>query len=217
MTDSTEPQSAQDFWESFYQERDQIWTGDPNPLLVREAAGLTPGTALDLGSGEGGDAIWLAQQGWTVTAADISATALGRAAGHAASAGVGDRITWTKHDLSQSFPDGAFDLVSAQFLHSPVELEGERNGILRRAAEAVAPGGVLLIGSHAGWASNQHEHQHKHADVHFPTLAEMLEAIAPAPGEWQVETKDEVSREWTGPDGSTGVRTDTVLRVRRLS
>ncbi|MEV6277397.1 class I SAM-dependent methyltransferase [Nocardia sp. NPDC051832] len=216
MTDSTAPQSAQDFWEAFYQERDQIWTGNPNPLLVREAADLTPGTALDLGSGEGGDAIWLAQRGWTVTAADISATALGRAAGHAEAAGVGDRITWTKHDLTQSFPEGAFDLVSAQFLHSPVEADGERNDILRRAAaEAVAPGGVLLIGSHAGWASNQ-QHDH-HPDVHFPTLDEMLDAIAEVPGEWQVETKDEVAREWTAPDGTTGVRTDTVLRIRRLS
>ncbi|GAB2647435.1 SAM-dependent methyltransferase [Nocardia goodfellowii] len=212
MADTSASQSAQDFWEAFYQERDQIWTGNPNPLLVREAIDLTPGTALDLGSGEGGDAIWLAQRGWTVTAADISATALGRAAGHAEAAGVGDRITWVKHDLAQSFPEGTFDLVSAQFLHSPVEVEGERNQILRRAAAAVAPGGALLIGSHAGWASNQHEHHH---DVHFPTLEEMLDAIAGVPGEWQVQTKDEVEREWTAPDGTTGVRTDSVLRVHR--
>ncbi|MGW0245962.1 SAM-dependent methyltransferase [Nocardia goodfellowii] len=213
MTDTSASQSAQDFWEAFYQERDQIWTGNPNPLLVREATDLTPGTALDLGSGEGGDAIWLAQRGWTVTAADISSTALGRAAGHAEAAGVGDRITWVKHDLSQTFPEGTFDLVSAQFLHSPVEAAGERSQILRRAAAAVAPGGALLIGSHAGWASNQHEHHH---DVHFPTLEEMLDAIAGVPGEWQVQTKDEVEREWTAPDGTTGVRTDSVLRVRRL-
>ncbi|MFC9896887.1 class I SAM-dependent methyltransferase [Nocardia sp. NPDC127579] len=215
MTETTEPQSAHDFWEAFYQERDQIWTGNPNPLLVREATDLTPGTALDLGAGEGGDAIWLAQRGWRVTAADISATALGRAAGHAAAAGVGDRITWAKHDLTQSFPDGSFDLVSAQFLHSPVEADGARDGILLRAAAAVAPGGVLLIGSHAGWASNQH-HDH-HAEVRFPTMDEMLDAVAPAPGTWEVETKAEVEREWTAPDGSTGLRTDTVLRIRRTA
>ncbi|MEU8900734.1 class I SAM-dependent methyltransferase [Nocardia sp. NPDC048505] len=215
MTETTPPQSAQDFWESFYQERDQIWTGNPNPLLVREAAALTPGTALDLGSGEGGDAIWLAQQGWTVTAADISATALGRAAAHAEKAGVGARITWTEHDLMRTFPEGVFDLVSAQFLHSPVEQDGERDQILRRAAAAVAPGGALLIGSHAGWASNQAE-AHSHHDVHFPTLDEMLAAIAPAPEEWQIETKDLVEREWTAPDGSTGTRSDSVLRLRRI-
>ncbi|MET7770760.1 class I SAM-dependent methyltransferase [Nocardia sp. NPDC005366] len=214
MTDTTAPRSAQEFWEGFYQERDQIWTGKPNPLLVREARDLPPGTALDLGCGEGGDAIWLAERGWRVTAVDISATALGRAAAHAGNAGVGDRIEWAEHDLALTFPEGTFDLVTAQFFHSPVDKSGEQTRILRRAADAVAPAGALLIGSHAGWPSFV---DHSHTDVHFPTLAELLDGLELTPGQWRVETSEEVERELTGPEGQVGLRTDTVLRVRRTA
>jgi 2-polyprenyl-3-methyl-5-hydroxy-6-metoxy-1,4-benzoquinol methylase len=126
MTDPSAPDSAQQFWDGFYQEREHVWSGRPNPLLVREVASLTPGTALDLGCGEGADAIWLAEQGWRVTAVDISETALDRAAARAMEAGIRDGIVWTRHDLSQSFPAGVFDLVSAQFFHSPVAAADER-------------------------------------------------------------------------------------------
>lgn len=213
MTDSTASQPAQEFWEEFYQDRGQIWTGNPNELLVREVAGLTPGTALDLGCGEGGDAVWLAQQGWRVTAVDVSATALRRAGAHAEEAGVADRIEFAEHDLAQTFPEGYFDLVSAQFFHSPVAQADERTKVLRRAAEAVASDGVLLIAGHAGWASFV---EHPHVDVHFPTMDEVLDGLAIAPDEWRVETADAVERELTGPDGQLGTRSDTILRLRRL-
>ena len=96
------------------------WSGKPNASLVEEVAELEPGTALDLGCGQGGDAIWLAAQGWTVTATDISQTALDIAARHAAEAGVS--VTWERHDLADSQPAGRFDLVTTSFLHSEVEL-----------------------------------------------------------------------------------------------
>ncbi len=203
--------STRQFWEDFYQDKDQIWSGKANPLLVREVASLTPGTALDLGSGEGGDAIWLTQQGWRVTAVDISDTALKRAAGHAAEAGA-EGITWERHDLATSFPEGRFDLVSAQFFHSPVEPAGERDKALRRSAEAVAPGGTLLIVGHYGWPSWLTEPPHQ---VHFPTTREVLEALALPQGEWTVELEDVVERDFPGPDGQPGTRSDNVLRVRR--
>ncbi|MFI6364694.1 class I SAM-dependent methyltransferase [Nocardia sp. NPDC050630] len=202
---------TQEFWEGFYQDRDQIWTGKPNPLLVREAASLDPGTALDLGCGEGADAVWLAGLGWRVTAVDVSSTALRRAAVHAEQAGVGERIVFAEHDLAQSFPDGEFDLVSAQFFHSPVAQDDERTKVLRRAAEAVGIGGVLLIAGHAGWPSFI-EDRH---DVHFPTMDEVLDGLALG-ADWSVETKDAVEREITGPEGQVGLRTDTVLRLRRV-
>jgi SAM-dependent methyltransferase len=118
------------YWDDFYAEKDAVWSGKPNDLLVRYAADLSPGTALDLGCGEGGDALWLADRGWQVTAVDVSEVALRRGAAHAADAGVESRITWQRHDLAESFPDGTFDLVSAQFLHSPVAEDGEREDVL---------------------------------------------------------------------------------------
>ncbi|MEU3009631.1 class I SAM-dependent methyltransferase [Nocardia asteroides] len=202
-------QTAEEFWEGFYAERDQIWTGNANKTLVREVTGMSPGTALDLGCGEGGDAIWLAAQGWRVTAVDVSATAMERGARHAADAGV--QITWERHDLQESFPAGTFDLVSAQFLHSPVERTDERATILRKAAAAVAPGGVLVIGSHAHWptwVTTPPEH------VAFPTIEDMLGQLALGP-EWQVETAELVTSPSTSPEGVEGERADSVLRVRR--
>ncbi|HZF58086.1 MAG TPA: class I SAM-dependent methyltransferase, partial [Rubrobacter sp.] len=92
---------AKRFWEDHYRRRGRVWSGRPNPVLVDIVGSLRrPGTALDLGCGEGGDAIWLARQGWCVTAVDISATALDRAAVDAATAGVADRIDFRQHDLA---------------------------------------------------------------------------------------------------------------------
>ncbi|MGA6165199.1 SAM-dependent methyltransferase [Amycolatopsis magusensis] len=192
---------AAEFWEEFYGER-EVWSGKPNALLVREVADLRPGTALDLGCGEGGDAIWLASAGWRVTAADVSETALKRAAAHAAEAGVADRIDWQRHDFTLSFPDGEFDLVSAAFLHSPVAGDGERNRILGQAArDAVAPGGVLLIVGHAG------EHP-EHGPL--PTTAEVLDSLALGP-QWTVEADEVVPR----PESKAGTGLDNLLRLRR--
>jgi len=128
---------AEQFWEGHYRAHEQLWSGGANPVLVDVAGALPPGTALDLGCGEGGDAIWLAGRGWRVTAVDVSATALDRAATHAATAGVEARIDFQRHDLAQTFPAGAFDLVSAQYLQSPVEFPRDR--VLHAAAQTVAP------------------------------------------------------------------------------
>ncbi|WP_231619230.1 FAD-dependent oxidoreductase, partial [Nonomuraea sp. SBT364] len=156
--------TGEEFWDARYAESDQIWSGNPNDILVREISDVPPGTALDLGCGEGADAIWLAGRGWRVTAADISGVVLRRAAHRAAEAGVADRVDWQRHDLGTSFPAGVYDLVSAHFLHSYAELPRER--ILRRAAEAVAPGGLLLIVGHAGFPSWDED---GHPGGQFPT------------------------------------------------
>ncbi|MCP2291558.1 class I SAM-dependent methyltransferase [Nocardia amikacinitolerans] len=208
MTETT----AEEYWEDFYRERERAWTGKPNALLVREVADLAPGTALDLGCGEGGDALWLAERGWRVHAVDVSTIALARGAEHAAAAGVADRITWARHDLAHSFPEGSYDLVSAQFLHSPVAENGERDKILRHAADAVAPGGTLLIVAHAGWPTWMIEPPF----FEFPTIPGTLAALALPPDEWRVETQDLAERDWIGPEGQEGRREDTVLRIRRL-
>ncbi|MFD3915961.1 class I SAM-dependent methyltransferase [Streptomyces sp. NPDC058603] len=200
------------FWEDFYRAKDAVWSGNANPVLVREITGLAPSTALDLGCGEGADAIWLALGGWRVTAVDVSSTALDRAAGHAAAAGVADRVDWQRHDLGVSLPTGTFDLVSAQFLHSPLEIPRDR--ILRSAASAVAPGGTLLVVGHAGRPSWADDDTH---DARFPTNEEVLDALVLPDGQWRVERQETLERFLTAPDGRSGTVTDNLLRVRRLT
>ncbi|WKX06384.1 cyclopropane-fatty-acyl-phospholipid synthase family protein [Streptomyces sp. NL15-2K] len=209
MTD-IRPTQAAEFWEARYQGVERIWSGRPNPLLVREVSGLAPGRVLDLGCGEGADAVWLASQGWRVTGVDISRTALERAAGHAAEAGVGDRIVWERHELGVTFPEGSFDLVSAQFLQSPVRLD--QDGVLGRAAAAVAEGGTLLIVMHAGWPSWQDEPPF---DAEFPTLESTLAALALPEESWSVETLEAVRKQSVSPEGVEGFRDDNVWRIRR--
>jgi 2-polyprenyl-3-methyl-5-hydroxy-6-metoxy-1,4-benzoquinol methylase len=208
---TTENLSAEEMWDARYSENGQIWSGRPNVVLVQEAAQLVPGRALDLGSGEGGDAIWLAQQGWQVTAVDISSVAIARGQEHATAAGVADRIDWQQHELGKSFPDGSYDLVSAQFLHSTGDFPREE--ILRTAAAAVAPRGILLIEGHLGFGA---WHQHAHADVHFPTPAEVIADLELADGEWEVLVSQEHEREQEGPDGQPTTRTDATVKLRRL-
>lgn len=198
-----------EFWEARYRDRQQ-WSGRANPVLVDVVTDLEPGTALDLGCGEGGDAIWLAGHGWRVTAVDIARAALTRGAQHAADAGVGDRITWERHDLSRSFPAGTFDLVSAQFLQSPVELD--RLTILRLGRDAVALGGRLLVVGHAeppSWAPPAMRDQ-----AQFLQADEVL-ADLDLPAGWTVERADQARRDATGPDGQHGSLVDSVVLVRR--
>ncbi len=127
-----------------------MWSGDANATLVSDVAALPPTTALDLGCGEGADAIRLAQRGWHVTAVDVSPTALARGAAQAVALSVAERVRFEQHDLTRSFPAGTYDLVSAQFLRSPIEFPRDR--ILRAAAGAVAPGGRLLVVAHAAFS-----------------------------------------------------------------
>jgi SAM-dependent methyltransferase len=204
------PTPPADFWEARYRDSDRVWSGRPNELLVREVAHLAPGAALDLGCGEGADAVWLASRGWRVTGVDISPTALERAARHAAEAGVADRTAWERHELGESFPEGVFDLVNVQYLQSPVPLD--QRAVLRSAAGAVAEHGTLLVVMHAGWPSWQTEPPF---DADFPTLDSLLAELALPEDAWIVETRETVRRPSLSPDGEQGHRDDHVWRVRR--
>ena len=135
------------FWDERYGGTDRHWSGRPNAQLVAEIAGLASGRALDVGCGEGADVIWLAEQGWMVTAVDVSQVALDRGAAVAAEHGVADRITWKAVDAFEwAPPASSFDLVSAQFMYLPTRAEVA--ALHDRLAAAVRPGGHLLIVGH---------------------------------------------------------------------
>ncbi len=134
-----------DEWDARYGEGDRVmWSGRPNGRLVVEVANLTPGRALDVGCGEGADAIWLARRGWTVTAIDISEVAVGRA--RAAAELAGAAIEWICGDALQiAFPAGSFALVSMQYPALP-KAAGE--DAVRALLNTVRPGGLLIAVYH---------------------------------------------------------------------
>lgn len=203
---------AANFWDQRYQEKDRIWSGRVNPVLAEVAGDLEVGGALDLGCGEGGDSVWLAGMGWRVTGVDISDTALQRARGAAEQQQVDARTTFERCDLTVDFPTGSYDLVSAQYLHSPVDFP--RSEVLRNAARAVALGGRLLIVDHGApppWMKEGHEHPP------FPTVQQTFAELKLTDDHWRVERLDSVERAAIGPDGQAGTLLDNVILVCRLA
>ncbi|WP_410641126.1 SAM-dependent methyltransferase [Amycolatopsis sp. lyj-346] len=203
MTPTTE---ASRFWDGHYTAHLPATEPGANVRLAEVATRLSPGRALDLGSGAGGDALWLARRGWRVTAADISAVALDHLAARARDLGLGDRITTERHDLAATFPAGPFDLVSAHYLHTSFPLPRDR--VLQQAARALSPGGRLLVvehGSVAPWSWNQDPGSYP-AAPRVPPLD---------PAEWTVERADALPRRATGPGGQTAEVVDHLLLVRR--
>lgn len=198
------------FWNGIYAARSEATHPQPNERLTETVSDLSPADALDLGCGDGGDTLWLADRGWHVTAVDISAVALARLTDLANSHGLGNRVTAERHDLRKSFPQGRFDLISAHYLHTPFDLD--RATVLRAAAHALRPGGRLLVvdhGSTAPWSWNQDP------DLRYPSPREVAAGIALDPATWLVERADSPRRIATGPDGRTAEVTDHVLQLRR--
>nr|WP_308441773.1 FAD-dependent oxidoreductase [Micromonospora gifhornensis] len=200
-------------WEQRYQERPAVWSGRPNPQLVAEAAELTPGRALDVGCGEGADAVWLAERGWRVTGVDISKTALQRAAQHAREVGeqVAQRIEWVHTDLLRGeLDEGAYDLVSAQFMHLPPQ---PRRELYARLAAAVAPGGRLLIVGHHPQDLRSTAHR-----MHYPEMMFTAEQVAADldPQQFEVLVAQTRPRGAVDPQGRDIVVHDAVLVARRM-
>ncbi|HEY6744729.1 MAG TPA: class I SAM-dependent methyltransferase [Mycobacteriales bacterium] len=215
-------------WEERYRGTTAVWSGRPNHWLVAEAAGLRPGTALDAGSGEGGDSLWLAGRGWQVTAVDFAGAALERGARAAEAAGLADRVDWVRADLRTWTPPGSYDLVSVQFLHPAAEA---RKAVLGRLAGAVAPGGTLLVVGHdigegAGpGAGHGHDagpgaghgggaEHGGHAPGVYPSAAELAADLEPAA--WEIVAAEQRQRPATGHEAEHGtILSDAVLVARR--
>ena len=204
-----------EFWDAMYRSRTAAWSGRPNPQLVTEAADLVPGSALEVGCGEGADAVWLAQRGWRVTAVDISMTALGRAQDHAAQAGpdVAGRITWLQADLvGGPAPDlGAYDLVTAQFMHLP---SAQRVALHARLAAAVAPAGTLRVVGHHPSDAHAGVGRWAESDLGF-TAAQVADALDPKL--WEVVADESRARTVATADGDDHTVHDVVLVARRLA
>jgi SAM-dependent methyltransferase len=133
-----------DYWNRKHAEAGLLFGAEPNRFLVAEVEDLPPGRALDVACGAGRNAVWLAERGWSVTGVDFSDVALANARGLAAERGLS--VEWVQADLREWQPDGgAFDLVAVLYLQLPAD---ERRLVLGRAAEAVAPGGTLLVVGH---------------------------------------------------------------------
>ncbi|WP_203995715.1 bifunctional NAD(P)/FAD-dependent oxidoreductase/class I SAM-dependent methyltransferase [Micromonospora lutea] len=199
-------------WEERYRSKPAVWSGRPNPQLVTEVSEWAPGRALDVGSGEGADAVWLAERGWQVHAVDISTVALARAADHAQAVGaeVAARIEWIHADLSRWSPTpGAYDLVSAQFMQLPPPQRWE---VFGRLAEAVAPDGRLLIVGHHPTDLRTAGHR-----MHFPEMMYTAEQVAAEldPTRFEVLTTATRPRTVAGADGRDVVHHDAVLLARR--
>jgi 2-polyprenyl-3-methyl-5-hydroxy-6-metoxy-1,4-benzoquinol methylase len=201
---------TQETWDARYSESERIWSGRPNPRLVDQVTDLPPGDALDVGAGEGADAVWLAGRGWRVTALDVSEVALERTASHAADAGVGDRVTTLHHDvLGSSVLPGSYDLVSAQYLHPPSDRFSE---IMNLLGGAVRPGGrLLVVGHHPDDHATGLRSGHGHPELLF-TPEKVVAALVPE--QWDVQTAGAPTREVDGPDGPVVV-TDTVVLAER--
>lgn len=203
--------SPEKFWEKRYADADQVWSGAPNKAVVDVVSGMAPGRALDLGCGEGGDVLWLASEGWTVTGLDLSPTAIARAAAAAEKAGLAERVSLESVDLTTWTSDDTYDLVTASFFHSPVALE--RTQILQRAAHSVAPGGHLLIVSHAAFPSWSTAAQHH--DHHFLSPQEEIAALDLPAGEWTEVIAESRPRSVNSPDGEPHTLDDVVVLLRR--
>ena len=194
-------------WDKRYAGLDQVWSGQPNGALVAEVAGLPAGRALDVGCGEGADAVWLTGQGWQVTALDVSRVALDRAAEAAGKAGA--QVRWLHAGLLDAgLPPASFDLVSAQY---PALVRTPGQDAERTLLSLVAPGGLLLVVHHAILT----HHQHRDDGFNPDNYVQPADVAALLDQDWQLEVHEQRPRSVSGGAGAHHVD-DVVVRARRL-
>ena len=190
-----------------------IWSGNPNGSLVAEVTDLAPGRALDVGAGEGGDALWLAEQGWEVTATDISSRALHRIQAEAGRRDLQVACQLADANALEPFLRSGFDLVTAAYASIPrtPDLRGVHNVL-----GAVAPGGTLLVLSHDLDAMRDPQHQHRPFDPEAYLHINDFRAVLAGTSTWTIEVDEKRPR----PAGSASAAhhaDDRVLRARRRS
>ena len=211
-TEDSTPRWDAAFWDERYGSSDALWSGHVNAVVRDEVAGLPAGRALDVGCGEGGDALWLAGHGWQVLGVDVSRVALGRAAARARETGLDARVSWEHRDLlAWAPPSQAYDLVSVAFLHLPAP---QRREVYAGLAEAVAQGGTLLVAAHHP-DDNKVVPRPPHPELFF-TADDLANDLLSGPGSWEIVTAEARPRPGHHPEHDHPVTLhDTVLRARR--
>ena len=202
---------SEELWNERYLSAAHLWSSNPNPQLLAEVADLEPGLALDVGCGEGADAVWLAQRGWQVVATDISGVAIERASEHVRSAdpSVAARVEWRQVDLLVSAPEpDTFDLVSVQFMHLPPEL---RTQLFTSLASSVRSGGTLLVVGHHPSDLLTGVRRPSEPELLY-TADDVAKLLGPS---WTVVVSDSRPRLATTPDGVEVTVHDAVLRAVR--
>ncbi|HEX7096170.1 MAG TPA: class I SAM-dependent methyltransferase [Acidimicrobiales bacterium] len=193
-------------WDERYAASEQVWSGRVNGALASEVADMAPGRVLDVGCGEGADAIWLAQRGWDVTAIDISTVAVDRARRAAEAAGV--TIEWVCADVTTTPPaPAAYDLVTLQYPALP-----RSDAVIDGLLGAVAPGGTLLITWHV--LTDEHVAHLCERGIDPAEYVHVHDVVARLGDGWEIEV-NEIRPRVDPPENAKHVE-DIVLRTRRI-
>lgn len=192
-------------WDERYAGTELVWSAEPNRFVAAETTDLKPGRALDLAAGEGRNSIWLAKQGWHVTAVDFSAAALAK--GKLLADAQGTTVDWLTADLTTWSPDPeAYDLVLIAYLHLPAD---EMRDVLAKAARSLAPGGTFLLVGHD--LTNLTEGAGGPQD---PSILHTPETVADALPDLRITRADRVHRPVT-VEGEPREAIDTLVRATR--
>ncbi len=181
-----------------------------NPYLPAETMRLPIGTALDAGCGVGAEALWLAENGWQVTAADISTKALAAARARAAEAGIDAEIEWVEADLARWEPGRTWDLVVTNYAHADIG----QLAFYERLSSWVSPGGTLLIVGHLHTHHEEDRGAHDHPESATATL-DTITHLFRGP-HWRIETGYENTRT-VPPGGHAAHLRDVIVRAHRLT
>lgn len=188
-------------WDDRYRATDRRWSTEPNVFVADRLGSSRSGTGLDLAAGEGRNAIWLAEQGWDMTAVDFSETAIGR--GRA----ISDEVTWVVADIRTWEPDDVYDLVVVAYLHIMLD---EFEPLIQRVVTWLAPGGELFMVGH-----DRSNIEHGVGGPQVPAILWDIEEIVPWLNGLDILEAEIVEREVVGDNGPR-VALDTLIRARRL-
>jgi 2-polyprenyl-3-methyl-5-hydroxy-6-metoxy-1,4-benzoquinol methylase len=193
-----------DQWDERYSTSELIWTGRANQFVEAHLEDLEPGTAIDLGAGEGRNSVWLASRGWTVTAVDFSRVGLDKADQLAAEHGVdvdtvcADATTWS--------PDAPVDLVVLSYLQLPSD---QQRVVLEHAASWLAPGGTVFVVAH-----DRSNVEHGHGGPPNVDVCYTVEDTVAALDGLDVTRAEVAERSVDTPDG-TKIALDTLVIAQR--